>query len=227
MNDNLTAFRTSANEMRSGEARAFDGEFTTFNGEKGDWRAGKNKTDMVGRKLVAAVMFLIVAWQKFKDGKAIYAGASYVRDGRQLPLREQLDERNSNFWERTDRDPWQPTWFLALFDDETREQFVWSTNSDGGKDALSALQEAFADHNEGRAPEDYESPIVELGSDWYINSYKKKIFKPTLDIVGWCKLLAAFRLPKPPATSITLRVIEHKPGEAPSPSDDPDDDVPF
>src|SRR6516165_8192594 len=187
MNDDLTALRTSANEMCSGEARAFDGEFTSFNGEKGAWRAGKNKTDMDGRRLTAAVMFLIVAWQKFKDGKAIYAGARYVRDGHQLPLREQLDERNSNYWEKTDRDPWQTTWYLALFDDETREQFVWSTNSDGGKDALSTLQDAFADHNEGRALEDYESPIVELGSDWYINSYKKKIFKPILDIVGWCK----------------------------------------
>ena len=68
MNDDLTALRTSANEMRSGEARAFDGEFTSFNGEKGAWRAGKNKTDMDGRRLTAAVMFLIVAWQKFKDG---------------------------------------------------------------------------------------------------------------------------------------------------------------
>jgi hypothetical protein len=229
MNDDLTAFRTSASTMRSGEARAFDGDFVTFKHDSGEWLAGKAKTDLSGRRLVAAVFHLILAWQKYQDqdgksGKYVYAGAGFVRDNHKLVPREQLDERNKDRW-KNDQDPWAPTYYSAKFDPETREQFVWTTNSGGGKDALAVLQDAFADHNEGRALTDYEWPIVELGSDWYINSYKKKIFKPILDNVGWCKPPAAFRLPKPPATSTRLRVI--KPGEVPSPSGDPDDEIPF
>jgi hypothetical protein len=61
----LAAFRNSASQMRSREGSGLDGDFAGFNGETGKWRAGKNKTDIAGRRLVAAVYHLITGWQKF------------------------------------------------------------------------------------------------------------------------------------------------------------------
>jgi hypothetical protein len=120
------------------------------------------------------------------------------------------------------------TYYLPLFDPETREQFIYTTSSLGGKDALAVLQDAFADHNEGRAQ--YELPVVELASDSYINQYDKKIFKPIFDIVDWCEMPPAFRAPKLPP-SATLPAIEHHPNEATHKPDevtrDPDDEIPF
>jgi hypothetical protein len=225
MNDNLTAFRTSANTMRSGEARAFDGDFVSFNGETGGWRAGKNKTDIDGRQLVADVFDLLLGWQKYKEKekKTVYAGCGFVRDGHQPSKRNELDERDSTYWQRHNKDPWQLNYYLAMGDPETREQFIYSTNSGGGKNALAALQTAFADHNEDRAPDNYEWPVVELASDSYVNSMDKKIFKPIFDIVSWEKPPAWFRPPKPPATTIAAGAIEHKPDS----NNDPDDGVGF
>ena len=199
----LSLFRQSASRMRSGEGRAFDGDFVTFNGESGGWKSGKNKTLIDGRQLVADIYDLIVGWQAYRDDKFIYAGHGLARDNHEPPPREQLDENDKRFW-RNPQDPWRLTYYLALHDPATREQFIFSTSSGGGKDALANLQEAFADHNEKAAPEDYEWPFVELASDHYVNTYGKKIFKPIFETVDWVKPPPAFRLPKPPAATAIM-----------------------
>ena len=55
----LSAFRISASKMRSSK-RAFDGDFVSFKHDVGAWLAGKAKTDLSGRQLVADVHDLIV-----------------------------------------------------------------------------------------------------------------------------------------------------------------------
>jgi hypothetical protein len=230
MND-LSAFRVSASKMRSSE-RAFDGDFVSFKHDSGQWAAGKAKTDLSGRRLVADVNNLILGYQKYKDDKFVYAGHGFVRDGHQPPARQLLDERNEGRW-KNNKDPWALTYYLSLFDPETREQFIYTTSSLGGKDALAVLQDAFADHNEGKAQ--YELPIVDLAGDSYVNQYDKTIFKPIFDIGGWCEAPPAFRAPKlPPSTAMPL-TIEHKsseeeasPGKPASiKPDGPDDEIPF
>jgi hypothetical protein len=204
--------------MRSGESRTFDGDFVSFNGESGGWKAGKNKTVIDGRQLVADIYDLIVGWQAYRDDKFIYAGHGLARDNHEPPPREQLDENDKRFW-RNEQDRWRLTYYLALHDPATREQFIFSTSSGGGKDALANLQEAFADHNEERAADDYEWPFVELASDSYVNTYGKKIFKPIFETVSWVKPPPAFRLPKPPAsTAVTADftrrpALEHRPAK--------------
>jgi hypothetical protein len=206
----LSAFRASANKMRSSE-RVFDGDFLSFKHESGEWAAGKAKTDISGRRLIADVNNLILGWQKYKDDKFVYAGHGFVRDDHQPPARHQLDERNEARW-KNKKDPWTLTYYLAMFDPETREQFVYTTSSQGGKGALATLQDAFADHNEPRALDACELPVIELASDSYINSYDQRIFKPIFEITGWCELPPAFRAPRLPPSAMPP-AIEHKPGE--------------
>ena len=229
MSDPFSAFRTSAAQMRSPTSRAFDGDFVSLNGETGEWRAGKAKTVVNGRQLVADVHDRFAGWQKRQDKKFTYCGHGFVRDGHQPPAREKLDERDEARWPGG-KDPWQLCHYLPMFDPETREQFVFTTTSDGGKDALADLQDAYADHNEGRALDACEWPIVELAGESYVNSYGKTIHKPIFDIVGWCEPPPAFRRPKLPPSAPVLRVIEHKPAEA-KPSLDKrsslDDEIPF
>jgi hypothetical protein len=223
MND-LSAFRASANKMRS-STRAFDGDFVSFKND-GQWLAGKAKKDLGDRRLVADVYNLIHGWQKYKDEKYVYAGHSFVRDNKQLLARDKLDERNDNLWKNKNEDPWKPTYYLGMFDPETREQFIYTTSTLGGKDALAVLQDAFADHNEAKAQ--YELPIIELASDSYINQQKKTIFKPIFDNVGWCERPPTFRALKLPASALPP-AIEHKPGEAKAQQQrgDMDDENPF
>jgi hypothetical protein len=85
---------------------------------------------------------------------------------------------------------------------------------------LAALQDAFVDRNETRDPSDYDWPVVELAGESYVNSQNKRVFKPLLDVVDWVKPPAAFRLPKPPPSSVQLRDIA---------TDKPpfDDQIPF
>jgi len=233
----LSSFRQSANRMRSGEGRIFDGDFVSFNGENGGWKAGKDKVDIDGHHVIAAVNDLIVGWQNYRDDKFEYVGHGFVRDRHEPPLREELDDADERYW-KNKQDPWKLTYYLAMFNPETRRHFVFSTSSGGGKDALANLQEAFADHNEGRALEDYELPLVELASDSYVNSYGKKIHKPVFEIIGWVKAPQSFRLQKPPAATvmtlaeITKPAIEHKAAKgkkesaASKPKPDFDDGVP-
>jgi len=200
---NFSSFRSSAAAMRS--RKGFDGTFVTFDHETGEWRAGINRTGITGRQLVAAVYDLFVVWQRFfaGDRKFHYASAGFVRDGHQPPARDRLPDRNPDHWEKPDRDPWQLVWYLALFDQETREQFLYSSGSDGGRQTLAALQEAFADHNEGRGS--LEWPIVELSSDSYVNKKTgMKVYKPLLEILNWVTPPAAFRRPKLPEADIKI-----------------------
>jgi hypothetical protein len=224
MNDDLFALRKSASEMRSAGGRSFDGDFAAFNGETGEWKAGKAKTVINGRQAVADVYDLMLGWQKFKDKKFVYCGIGFVRNGHQPPARELLDERDEALWS-SDKDPWQLCHYLAMFDPETREQFVFTTSSAGGKDALAELQDAFADHNEALAPGAREWPIVELAGDSYVNSYGKTIHKPIFDVVGWCAPPPAFRQPRVPPSAPLPGAIEHQPTEAkPAPAVQPDVD---
>jgi hypothetical protein len=87
--------------------------------------------------------------------------------------------------------------------------FYVVTTSDGGKDALAALQVAFAEYNEARPDKEPQWPLVELTSDSYINSFSKKIFFPIFDILDWQDPPANFQAVTPPPN--TVAKIEHKP----------------
>jgi hypothetical protein len=232
----FSVFRQSAAGMRS-RAAAFAGFiFTKFNSETGNWLAGGGSkgepTIINGRRLLAAVPDLLVGWQKFEDNKPIHVGIGRVRDSHVPPTRDTLDDNDSKRWRKKDVDPWALTWYLALYDLETRETFVFTTGTSGGKDALAELQDAFADHNE--SADTVEWPLVELGSDNYTNSFGKMIYRPQLNNVGWEPSPIGFKsISQPPDTSLITR----KPALAPIKSGgnngyggrdhDMDDEIPF
>jgi hypothetical protein len=212
MSNYLEKFRSSAAAMRS-PVNPFPGTFIGFGYSTGEFLAGKNKTDMHGRQLVACVPDLIATWRRYSDANRqfYYAGAGFVRDGHVLAesTRPQPDREDLK---------WTPTWVLTLADQETREQFVLALSSITGKeDALSALQTAFVDHNEGQDQAFCEVPIIELASDSYLTQAGKKNFKPLLDVVGWTAPPLWIRAPTlPPET-----IIQEEPGPK------PDEVIPF
>jgi hypothetical protein len=221
----LSAFRESAAQMKTREG--FGGTFVNFNGETGHWTigSGDNKKIVEGRRLVVGVSLLMVGWQKFVSNKPFYDDVGFVRNRHQPRPRKELGDLNRTHW-RNDVDPWQPTYFLAALDPETREHFMFATNSGGGKDALSDLQTAFADHNEARPDKVEQWPFVELSSESYINSFGKKIHKPLFEILDWLDPPPNFQAVTPPAT--TVPKIEHKPGAATSGDGaEIDDEIPF
>jgi hypothetical protein len=208
MSNYLEKFRSSAAAMRS-PVNPFPGTFIAFSYSTGEFTAGKNKTDMHGRRLVALTLDLIATWRRYSDSdrQFYYAGAGFVRDGwvlsessRPQPDREDLK--------------WVPTWILILADPETHEQYVLALSSITGKeDALSALQTAFVDHNEGQDQAFCEVPIIELTSESYLTSQGKKNFKPLLDVVGWSAAPPWIRPPKLPPETIQKDEPGPKPEE--------------
>ena len=210
--DILKKFRSSAAAMRPVTSQ-FPGTFIVYGYGSGKFEAGKNKTNLGGRKFLAAVIELIGGYRRYSDSekKFFYAKCGYARSGHELtpemnPAPDREDLR------------WTQTWVLCLADLETREQFALALSSISGKDAaLSALQEAYVDHNAGRERVDFEEPIISLASEFsHINSQGKKVFKPLLDIEDWVPLPPWFRVPRLPA--------EEKPESS---SDEPDQDIPF
>jgi hypothetical protein len=198
MND-LSAFRQAAAAMRS--RTGFDGTFFTLNGESGHYAGGKDKTIMDGRKVLADVFNLCVGQQKFADGKPIYIDVGFVRDRHMPRPREQLGDLDKSRW-RNGVDPWQLAYYPPAYEEETRQRYIFTTSSTGGKDALATLQEAFADHNETLAAA--QCPVVELLSDSYVNNFGKRIYFPIFGIVGWVDQPSFFRAVTPPPSAALI-----------------------
>src|SRR5262245_19395197 len=194
----LSVFRRSAAAMRSGTG--FEGDFLRFSGESGKWSCGKENTDVAGRRIIADVTDMLVGWQKFKDKRPVQYGGGRIIDGHQLPPRSELDEQDEAKW-RNSQDPWQVTYYLAAFDDETGQTLIFTTSSRGGKDWLAGLQDEFAIHNDGRPPTEWQWPRVELTSESYINSYGKKFYAPIFRVLEWCDPPANFKAIRPPAST--------------------------
>ena len=230
MND-LSAFREAAAQMKSREG--FGGTIIKFNGETGHWTAGagSKKTIIDGRRLVLGVWLILRGYQKFVDSKPHYHSLGFVRDRHQLPTRDMLGDLDKTCW-RNNRDPWQITYYLPALDPDSRQHFMYTTDSAGGQDALSALQTAFADHSDAHRNAVPQWPLAELASDSYTNSYEKRIHIPIFQILEWLDPPPNFQAVAPPPN--TLPKIEHKPADgrtidatAQPANQNMDDEIPF
>ena len=176
----LTFLEEFGNEMSGG--RGFEATFLKFNGETGEWKAGKSATSMNQKKLVADIPDVMKGWQRFKERKPCYALVR-VNDGIAPPRRKDLGDIDEGLWDRKEGDPWKYVAGLPFFDLETRECFVFITSTDGGTKAIGALVKAFA--AEQRAPT-HKLPFIELDS----NSYPNKggdvlLYLSSPSLTGW------------------------------------------
>jgi hypothetical protein len=134
-------------------------------------------------------------------------------------------------------DPWQLTHFLPLIDIEDDNQlYIYSTTSQGGRDCLANLLDAYVNNGEQR-PEDADKlPLVTLARDHYTHASYGKVAIPLLDIGKWVEPPDGIKPITPPASSSTLlidsatgdsKLIEHVPTESENPDSDMDDAIPF
>jgi hypothetical protein len=205
----LDPFREMASAMRS--RTGFDGTMLKFT--KGRWTAGKSATDMGDKELIAHVDQLMYGWTKWEDKKPVDYDVGFVRDRYRPPPRRQLGDDDPDKWER-ERDPWQRSYFLPLTDPTNGDFYVWSTASDGGKEALADLQDAYADNRELHPKDAHQLPVICLSGDHYNHPDHGRVETPLLDIVRWVDPPKNIKQIRPPKTASSTLVIEQKRDEA-------------
>lgn len=215
MTASLEALKNAAAAMRS-KADFLKGAIVKFDGTNGMWST-KEEPDLNGKKFIAVVPNLVHGVVKWPKGGKPVSHIGRVIDRYMPPPRHKLDERDESRWVDK-RDPWRPTHYLSLIDPESGEAFVYTTSSQGGRDALAGLLSAYVTNIEHHPDDADKLPLVELGADSYQNTnYGRTIHIPQLDILGWVTPPASAAQIAPPAP----KLIEDAGGE----DDLADDDV--
>jgi len=201
---------------------------------KGEWQLGRDKLAVNGTQWAARVDWLFHGWTMRWDGKIRDYRLGYVADRYVPPRRDELgyqDQEQWGIWNKK-RDPWTLQWSLPLFNQVSGEEVIYSTDTLGGRDALAALLQAFADRVDSNPNDGKVLPIIELGTSSYQHPDRGKILIPVLDIVGWAPAPNKPRPPLPkgeppralPAASAKPEAIE---GPHTSLANGMDDEVPF
>ena len=217
-------FKKYAAKARS--RQGFDATLLKFSGDNGAWTIGK-KPDLVdcnGRRLVADVPDMMHGHLKFDDNVPIYDLCHVDSDVAPRP-REALGDLDKSLWRNGTEDPWRWIAALPLFDLQTHEILLFTTSSMGGLDATGVLSEAYADNVEMHPEDVNRLPVIELGSDSYVNSKGKKIFNPIFDIVGWEERPTSVRRIKPPPPPV-LAIENQRSLDFDKEEDNPDGDDP-
>jgi hypothetical protein len=198
--DAIAALREQAQQLRSSAAVPL--KYT-----KGKWTAGN--AEMNGAELIARPDWTMRGWVRLWDGKATTRILGYVADRYVPPPRQCLGDHDRDEWAIycKGRDPWILQFYLPFYSPVSGEQFIWSTNSNGGERAIGNLLTAYVERV-SLAPEDGTVlPRVLLNSGGY-NHPKEEFFvaTPEPDIVGWVKPPATPRplLPAPPPLPLSL-----------------------
>ena len=192
--------------------------------------------------LVDDAMFGFVLWL---DRKPADYHVGFMRDGYVPPARHMLGHNDKTLWRDNDSDPWRLTSFLPLVDQSDAGQlFLFSTSTQGGKDAFANVLDAYADNRKVHAD---EIPLVELARDSYEHAFYGRIFTPMFEIVEWCERPIGIKPIYAPVSQVPIaaagangRLIEHErpsthsadqpatdepePGRFP---DDLNDEIPF
>jgi hypothetical protein len=227
--DNLRRFVIASRQRGD-----FGATFLKCDGRSGAYTAGK--ANMNGAKLLAELPDVMHGWQRLERGqKPIYC-IGRVADGFEPPDREALGDNVPGLWADPKQDPWSEVSMSPMLDLENCEHFLFTTTSDGGRNAVAALLDAYLDNLKDHPEDTNKLPIVTLSSDSYTNSNNKKIYFPVFEIDSWDERPSAVRHIKPPPISmLTLEADANPPTKAlPAPARarknaraDMDDEIPF
>ena len=189
---NLTKTETQAPATQGdpytayGRAVGTDRSFLKF--VKGAFKyGGDNEVLPLGTRLVPHMAELKVGFIKWKDGAPEDEIMVRIADGKPIPQREDLGDDDRNAWETdpngTPLDPWQEMNTLPMKDPETGQEFIFTTGSRGGIDAIGKLCTKFGRQRHKQAG---KLPLIEIGSDSYFHRKRSvDIDIPTFDIVAW------------------------------------------
>jgi hypothetical protein len=193
--------------IASRQRGTFGATFLKMDGRTGDFKAGKANKNMNGVRLLAETPDAMCGHQRIERGqKPIYC-IGRVADGFQPLEREQLGDTDSRLWIDPENDPWQEVSMLPMLDLENREIFLFTTSSDGGRDAVATLLDGYLDNLKNHPDDSAKQPLVTLANDNYTNAGGKKIFFPVFEIDGWAERPPALRHIKPPP--LDMLTIKH------------------
>ena len=97
---------------------------------------------------------------------------------------------------------------LPFWDVETREVLLFSATSQGSRDAVARLVEAYINNVEVHPEDLHRVPLIALESDHCVNKHGKKIFYPVFEIVDWIdRPAAARRILPPPVKMLELTAL--------------------
>jgi hypothetical protein len=148
-----------------------------------------------------------ISWIKFNEGEAPERHGGLLYDGYQLPRREELGDLDEATWplglNNAPEDPWKHSLELVLQNRTTLEMFTFSTMSATGRRAVGNLLKHF---DRARRTDPEYVPIIKLRTGGFKHKDPRVGFvtTPTFAVVG-----------------------QSKRADAPTPSVDLDDEIPF
>lgn len=151
--------------------------FLKFNFNDGSYLFGRDQEDTTGDIVLVNTNTICHGWVLWADGKANKSLATFDQDMPEAPK------------SIGDNHPSEARAFGGAFVDDGKPgaQFVFETNSYGGRKGVDALISAIIDRvTSGETV--YLYPMVRLGSDSYRNKnyMNKLIHNPVFEIVKWC-----------------------------------------
>jgi hypothetical protein len=156
---------------------------------KGDYFAGQEARPIaIGTTMAVYMDTLSFGWVEWQASKPVDHLIGLVNEGFQPKRRAELGKLDKTQWEVDDngepRDPYVFTFYVGMRDTKSGEQFVFTTYSKGGRDAIGLLSKEYGEHMLLKPDED---PVVELGVDSYQHPIKSRgrIKIPVLPIKKW------------------------------------------
>jgi hypothetical protein len=173
----------------------FGTPFVKLDGNNGTWKMGKDPFDVKGRRLIADTHDAMHGLQCFEDKKPIYF-IGRLAEAWEPPSAEKFDEN------------WKPVVLMPMYDLETHEPYLFTSQNKGGRDGIANLVDAMFDCYDAHPQDIGKLPICELATDSYINSHSKQIFVPIFETVGWTERPTEVGRIKPPPAAVLA--IENK-----------------
>jgi hypothetical protein len=152
---------------------------------KGSYYFGTDENELpLGTEVVPNMIEARVGWLKWRGGEVIEEKLFPWATGH--PYREDLGDMDRELWEVDDNgkalDPWAETATVPLKNPQSGEEFVFSTSSTGGRQAVSKLVMAW---RHGVSQGKSGLPVITLGADTYKHRKFGPVHFPVFKIVRW------------------------------------------
>ena len=142
----------------------------------------------IGTRAIVDPLSLTKEWVKWKDLRPLLRISARVAKGEKLPGRAELGEFDDSTWEQDDngkpRDPWQEMHSIVLTRTDNGEEYLFVTNTAGGKNAIADL--AAKTTVEFRATRRSVLPLIELyATSYYNETYGVDVHVPEFRVIEW------------------------------------------
>ena len=153
---------------------------------KGEFLHGTDGEKLpLGTKLVPNMEELKVGFIKWHDGEPIDENMRRVIDGIR-PTREECGDTDKGLWPKDPNgntvDPWQLHNTLPMRDPEMGQEFIFTTSSKGGINAIGKLSSRYG-HQRGN--HEGQLPLIKLDARPYRHKLYGEVHIPVFKIVGW------------------------------------------